>query len=62
MKLSQTNGPLFHFFKDDLRSTLVTLKNAGFNVHLLSDCLAYVDKDGHAQALKDMAQDGIRIE
>ncbi|MBQ8497371.1 MAG: sugar phosphate isomerase/epimerase [Clostridia bacterium] len=30
MKLSQTNGPLFHFFNDDLHSTLVTLKNAGF--------------------------------
>jgi nicotinamidase-related amidase len=45
-----------------VRNTCTDLKNAGFYVHLLSDCLAYVDKDGHTQALKDMAQDGIRIE
>ncbi len=30
MKLSQTNGVLFHFYNGDLHSTLVHLKNAGF--------------------------------
>ena len=30
MKLSQTNGPLFHFYGDDLHATLVHLKKAGF--------------------------------
>lgn len=30
MKLSHTNGPLFHFYNGDLHSTLVHLKNAGF--------------------------------
>lgn len=30
MKLSQTNGPLFHFYNGDLHSTLVHLKKAGF--------------------------------
>lgn len=45
-----------------VRNTCTDLKKAGFNVHLLSDCLAYVDKEGHEKALKDMASDGIRVE
>ncbi|MBQ3490588.1 MAG: sugar phosphate isomerase/epimerase [Clostridia bacterium] len=30
MKLSQTNGPILHFYDGDLHSSLVHLKNAGF--------------------------------
>ncbi len=30
MKLSQTNGPLYHFYGDDLTKTLMHLKEAGF--------------------------------
>jgi sugar phosphate isomerase/epimerase len=30
MKISQSNGTMFHFYNNDLRSTLVHLKNAGF--------------------------------
>ena len=30
MKLSQTNGPILHFYDGDLHSSLAHLKNAGF--------------------------------
>ena len=30
MKLSQTNGPILHFYDGDLHSSLVHLRNAGF--------------------------------
>lgn len=45
-----------------VRNTCEDLKKAGFNVRLLSDCLAYVDEDGHKAALKEMQESGIRIE
>ena len=45
-----------------VRNTCEDLKKAGFKVHLLSECLAYVDKDGHEKALKEMAGNGICVE
>lgn len=42
MKLSQTNGPLFHFYGDDLHATLVHLKNAGFKYVDLSFWSRYI--------------------
>lgn len=45
-----------------VRNTCKDLKDAGYNVHLLSDCLAYVDHDGHLKALDEMAAEGISIE
>ena len=45
-----------------VRNTCEDLTKAGFNVHLLSDCLAYVDKEGHEKALKEMVSNGIRTE
>lgn len=45
-----------------VRNTCEDLLKAGFKVHLLSDCLAYVDRSGHVEALKEMASEGISIE
>lgn len=45
-----------------VRKTCEDLLKAGFKVHLLKDCIAYVDHDGHLKALKEMAQEGIGIE
>ena len=45
-----------------VRNTCEDLLKAGFNVHLLKDCIAYVDYDGHLKALQKMAQEGISIE
>lgn len=45
-----------------VRNTAEDLQKAGFKVHLLSDCLAYVDKNGHDKALKEMAAGGICVE
>lgn len=45
-----------------VRNTCEDLLKAGFRVHLLKDCIAYVDHDGHLKALKEMAQEGIGIE
>lgn len=45
-----------------VRNTCEDLFKAGFKVHLLSDCLAYVDPSGHAEALKEMTSEGISIE
>ena len=45
-----------------VRNTAEDLKKAGFKVHLLSDCLAYVDENGHRQALQEMEENGICIE
>jgi sugar phosphate isomerase/epimerase len=42
MKLSQTNGPLFHFYGDDLHATLVHLKKAGFKYIDLSFWSRYI--------------------
>ena len=45
-----------------VRNTCEDLVKAGFKVHLLKECLAYVDHEGHLKALKEMAEEGIGIE
>ena len=45
-----------------VRNTCEDLLKAGFKVHLLKDCIAYVEHDGHLKALEEMAQEGISIE
>jgi hypothetical protein len=35
---------------------------AGFKVRLLSECIAYVDHEGHKKALQEMAEEGISVE
>lgn len=45
-----------------VRNTAKDLQKAGFKIHLLSECLAYVDGNGHRQALLEMKEDGICIE
>ena len=45
-----------------VRNTCEDLLKAGFKVHLLNDCLAYVDHEGHQKALREMAAEGISIE
>ncbi len=44
-----------------VRNTCEDLLRAGFKVHLLKDCIAYVDHEGHLQALKEMAAEGIAL-
>ncbi len=44
-----------------VRNTAEDLKKAGFNVILLSDCLAYVSEAGHRKALDEMRAEGIKI-
>ena len=45
-----------------VRNTCEDLLKAGFKVHLLSKCIAYVDHEGHLKALEEMASEGISIE
>lgn len=45
-----------------VRNTCEDLLKAGFKVHLLKECVAYVDLQGHQQALEEMASKGISIE
>lgn len=45
-----------------VRNTCEDLLKAGFKVHLLKGCIAYVDYEGHLKALEEMAQEGISIE
>ena len=45
-----------------VRNTCEDLLKAGFKVHLLNDCLAYVDHEGHQKALQEMEAEGISIE
>lgn len=45
-----------------VRNTCEDLCKAGFRVHLLKDCIAYVDHGGHLKALEEMAAKGIGIE
>ena len=45
-----------------VRNTCEDLLKAGFKVHLLKDCLAYVDLEGHQKALQEMAAEGIGVE
>lgn len=44
-----------------VRATCEDLLKQGFKVNLLKDCLAYVDKEGHEKALKEMQEEGIRL-
>lgn len=44
-----------------VRNTCEDLLKAGFKVRLLQDCLAYVDRQGHEEALKAMQEEGIVI-
>ena len=45
-----------------VRNTCKDLLKAGFKVHLLKECLAYVDHEGHVKALEEMKAEGIEIE
>lgn len=45
-----------------VRNTCEDLAKAGFKVHLLKECLAYVDREGHENALLQMKASGISIE
>ncbi len=45
-----------------VRNTCEDLLKAGFKVHLLKDCIAYVDIEGHRKAIEEMAAKGISIE
>ena len=45
-----------------VRNTCEDLLKASFKVHLLKDCLAYVELEGHLKSLKEMAEEGIGIE
>lgn len=45
-----------------VRNTCEDLLKGGFKVHLLKDCLGYVDHEGHVKALAEMAAEGISIE
>ena len=45
-----------------VRNTCEDLLKAGFKVHLLKECTAYVDREGHLKALEEMASEGILIE
>lgn len=45
-----------------VRNTCEDLLKAGFKVHLLKDCIAYVDLQGHTKAIEEMAAEGISIE
>lgn len=45
-----------------VRNTCEDLLKAGLKVHLLKDCVAYVDPEGHRKAIEEMAAEGISIE
>lgn len=45
-----------------VRNTCEDLLKAGFKVHLLKDCIGYVDHNGHLSAIEEMASKGISIE
>lgn len=45
-----------------VRNTCEDLLKAGFNVHLLKDCIAYVEHEGHLKAIDEMSREGISIE
>lgn len=44
-----------------VRTTCEDILKAGHKVHLLKDCLAYVDHEGHLKAIEEMASLGISI-
>ncbi|MBQ7811813.1 MAG: isochorismatase family protein [Bacteroidales bacterium] len=45
-----------------VRNTCEDLLKAGFKVHLLKDCIAYVNHEGHIKAVEEMKNEGIIIE
>ena len=45
-----------------VRNTCEDIMKAGFKVHLLKDCIGYVDHQGHLKALAEMDEEGISIE
>ena len=45
-----------------VRNTCEDLLKAGFKVHLLKECIAYVEYEGHLKAIDEMSQEGISIE
>ncbi|MDD6365209.1 MAG: isochorismatase family protein [Bacteroidales bacterium] len=45
-----------------VRNTCEDLLKAGFTVHVLTDCLAYVDEQGHRKALEEMEAEGMILE
>ncbi len=45
-----------------VRNTCEDLQKAGFKVHLLKDCIGFVDHEGHLKALEEMTSEGISIE
>lgn len=45
-----------------VRNTCEDLLKGGFRVHLLKDCIGYVDHEGHLNAIEEMASEGISIE
>ena len=44
-----------------VRNTAEDLLKAGFRVTVLKDCLAWVDRAGHEEALSAMKEEGIRL-
>ncbi len=42
-------------------NTCVDLLKAGFNVHLLSSCIGWVNKEGHKKAITEMEKLGVKI-
>ena len=44
-----------------VRNTAEDLQKSGFEVSVLKDCVAYVDAQGHLEALEAMEKEGIRI-
>lgn len=45
-----------------VRNTCEDLKEAGFNVRILKDCLGYVSHEGHMKVLEEMASEGMMID
>lgn len=45
-----------------VRNTCEDLLHAGYNVHLLVPCLAYVNEDGHRKAISEMKSESIIIQ
>ena len=45
-----------------VRNTCEDLSKAGYRVHLLKECIGYVNQEGHEKALEEMAAKGIIIE
>ena len=44
-----------------MRNTAEDLLKDGFRVSILQDCIAYVDAQGHKEALQAMQEEGIAL-